>query len=94
MNLAKTHMRFFISGYRKTKEQPHSLGIEGFLSMLEISLPIFREKKTGTSVIANSSSNYSASHSPPPIRPLVEKHPYFELPVSKDGIQNPIEECA
>ncbi|MFD1030006.1 hypothetical protein ACFQ1X_00945 [Metaplanococcus flavidus] len=94
MNLNKIHQRFFISDSRNTKEQPHSLKIGGYLGMPGICLSIFREKKTGTSVISKTSSSYSAFHSPPPIRPMVEKNPFYETPAVKYGVQNQIEECA
>lgn len=67
---------------------------EGFLGMPEICLPIFREKKIGTSVTAIVSPIYSAALSPPPIRPMVEQYLYFEVPAIKNRMQNLIEECA
>lgn len=94
MNQHKVYLRFFISGNRTTIEQSHFLELEGFLGMSTIFLPIFREKKTGTSAIVTSTSIYSAFHSPPPIRPMVEKNSFFEIPESKNEIDNSIEECA
>lgn len=93
MKLQTIHLRFFIVGNRNTKEQSLSLEIQRFLGMPGICLPKFREKKTGTSVIAKSST-YSASHSPPPVRPMVEKNPFIEIPERQYGSHNLIKECA
>lgn len=77
-----------------TEETFYSLKKEGYLGMPESSLPISREKKPGTSVTARSSLNYSATLSPPPIRPMVEKHPFYEKQKPAIKVQKRIEECA
>ena len=91
MKRLRTQMRLRNSHARNTKQPLRPLEYGGYLGMPGISLSIFREKKIGTSV--NTTTIYSSSLSPPPIRPMVENYPYFEIPVLKDGIQNPIEEC-
>lgn len=73
MKLHRKHPRFFIFRHRTAIEQVHPPEIEGYLGMPAIVLPVFREKKNGTSVNTRSTSIYSAFHSPPPIRPMVEK---------------------
>lgn len=70
-----------------------ALKIEGYLDMPEIYLPIFHEKKAGTSVNEKSPSYYPVPIPPPPIRPMVEKHPIIEIPGLKYGTPKPIEEC-
>lgn len=76
------------------KEAFHSLRKEGYLGIPENSLPISREKKAGTSVTAKASQNYSATLSPPPIRPMVEKYPFNKLVRTEIKAQKRIEECA
>lgn len=84
--------RSFISNTRNSKKPLNFLGEEGFLGMFGICLPIFRGKKIGTSV--NTSTIYSSSLSPPPIRPMVENYPFFEIPALNNRIDNLIKECA
>ncbi len=79
-------------GYQIKSASFRPLSKEGYLGISKIHLPIFHEKKAGTSV--KSSQNYSASLSPPPIRPMVEKHPLYETKAGKIGMQKRIEECA
>ncbi|TAA73539.1 hypothetical protein [Planococcus salinarum] len=94
MEYTTKQKRFFISDCRNTTEPSQPFIKEGFLGMSVFCLSIFREKKIGTSVTARLSPIYSASLSPPPIRPMVEDYPNFEMPVIKNQEQNLIEECA
>lgn len=94
MELIITREHFFISDCRNTRETSQPFFKEGFLGIPVFCQPIFREKKIGTSVTAPLSPMYSTSLSPPPIRPLVENYPYFEVPAIKNRMQILIEECA
>lgn len=76
------------------RELSYPLGKEGYLGKLEICMPMLREKKAGTSVTTQSSQNYSATLSPPPIRPMVEKYPFYKLERTEIKAQKRIEECA
>lgn len=93
MKRSKTQIRLIFSNTQTKRESYHTLGKEGYLGMLKICLPIFREKKSGTSVKALSSPSYSTFLSPPPIRPMVEKYPIYETAAIKIRIQKLIEEC-
>ena len=73
MNLHRKYLLISVFLHRTAIEQVHPPEIEGYLGMPAMFMPIFREKKNGTSVNTKSSSIYSAFHSPPPIRPMVEK---------------------
>lgn len=94
MEYTTKQKHFFIFDCRNTTEPSQPLVKEGFLGMSVFCLSIFREKKVGTSVTASLPPIYSASLSPPPIRPMVENYPDFEMPIIKNQTQNLIEECA
>lgn len=77
-----------------TRHFLYTLTKEGYLGMLDICMSAFHEKKFGTSVTVKSSQNYSATLSPPPIRPMVEKFPFCKLELTEIHVQKRIEECA
>lgn len=75
-------------------EFTHTLAKEGYLGTAKICLPAIHEEKFGTSVIVKPSQTYSAILSPPPIRPMVEKYPYYRSKQSVIKAQKRIEEGA
>ena len=94
MQRSITLLYFIFSTTQAKKELSLSFKREGFLGMLKICMPIFREKKSGTSVKVKLFQSYSTPIPPPPIRPLVEKHPLFETTAMKIKVQKSLKECA